>query len=616
MRRSHLQTVIVVLTVLLLVAVLPLGSPVAAVELPPTEGSQDYVSNIPGVISEDWKLKNFVSDLGQPDGVHFPRIAAGFSGPVIAFWRIDNHELVVARKQGDKWLDLKAQISCSWGDTHVDMALAVDQIDEDIHLAYVCIGTFYDDLRYSRYDNAKQEWMTESVDKAPLWGFIRGLSMVDSKSGQAYLSYVVGTELRHARRMGPGNWVVTTVATSSASIEGFLDTAVGEPKSLGDSLSVAYTYKKDGKNYVAQAVFDKSAWRSTTVAEGEVIQNSSRDCLAFRDRSDLFYAYKRTSGDWTYDKVIDRSSGQKIFGGWCHSPYFVFDRNDGVVLAALGTGTTVWGIKRIIADNRGGLKDSAVSVESTAVYLLLDDNRPGYETNWYYSSGMLGTFSFANKARIRPEGAKISKNNDPVPDGANAPFVEGDRVVAYPPSVKKISFNSECAKGFVEIVALQTRPHLPKKYQYLSNTEIAFMILLSNPKLQHLLEEVCKENSTDVAIAEEAKIEEATVEEPYLLLDMENGAIQMTPHHADFILDIRTPQATCRTTGGSTATIAHDTDSNSSFIHVTQGTAIVTPADTQVPPFTLKAGKAAEITPTGVKKQNIASPLYLPYIGG
>ena len=90
----------------------------------------------------------------------------------------------------------------------------------------------------------------------------------------------------------------------------------------------------------------------------------------------------------------------------------------------------------------------------------------------------------------------------------------------------------------------------------------------------------------------------------------------VSPLPPDFILDVRTPQATCRTTGGSTATVAHDPDSNSSFIHVTAGSAIVTPADTQYPPFTLKAGKASEITPSGIKKQNIAAPLYLPYIGG
>jgi hypothetical protein len=603
MRRSYPRIVLVAFITLLLAAGLPPGGPVAAQELAPPS-AVEYAAP---AATTDLKLEK----VGKWYIAYSQQLAVGKDGVPVVSYREQGNVVKIVRRTGGQWVDLKLPILCSyWDRVHVDSALAVDD-QGNVHFVHICVGKNLDDIRYARYDKAKQEWELEVIDSAGwLYGNIQGPSLTILYSWKPAVSYVVDTkEVRYAERNGPDEWAVEKMPVVGDSVH---STQVGHLD------SVAYQYSKDGTGYVAavQKRADKPGWLSTTVAEGSLLSRNNRSgCLGFRRSDAAFFAYRESGGiAYAYEFVLDKFTGSRVdVSDGCDGASFAFVRNDALVLARLFLATKTDAQERkyeigtavVLRETRRALVDYVRSGDRH--YVLLRDNADGW---LYFGSGDASVFTITRRLRIRPEGGGIYHNNERVADGTNAPVVASDKVVASPSVVKRISYNAECAQGFVEMVALQVRPHLPEDLQHLSDTRIAFMILLSNPKLADLLEEVCKEEAPQAVAANVA------AEDPYLLLDMESGAMQVSSRHADFILDVRTPQAVCRTAGGSAAAIAHDADSNRSFFHVTAGQAVVTPADTQYPPFTLKAGKAAEITPSGIKKQNIAPPCYLPYIGG
>lgn len=595
MQRFTSRLMVSILVALLLAAGLPPDNPLAA---------QEPAS----IASTGWTLEKVGTTHLSP----VAKLAVTEDGvPLAAYWAYDSalstRRLVVARREAGKWVDLEMETSCPRDYMSlVNFELGVDK-GQNVYLAYICIGRYYDDLRVARYDKATQEWRTEMVDDGGrLWfGSMHSLSMTVQYLFVPAVGYVLNTgEVRHAWREKQDQWNVSVVSTSAGS---FSNTAVGGPA------SIAYSYSQDGTVYAAQAVLTDGAWKSAKGGEGSVFPRSHNNCLAFQKEDKMYFAMK---GDdrYTSTLVADRSERPRLdVRHGCNNSRFVFMRNGGLTFAHMyippveKPGLFDSMVRRLIPDCTPKLADFMIDPEDYMIaHALLVDGSNAV----YYTSGTPPHFISLSKARVRPDGGPISINNATVPDGTNTPFVEGDKVVAYPAAVKKISYNAACVKGFVEIIALQVRPHLPEKYQQLSNTQIAFMILLSSTKLGSFLEAVCQEDAPQAARAPQPDV----TEDPYLLLDMESGAMSAVPMHADFILDVRTPLATCRTTGGSTAVIAHDPNSNTSFFHVTAGSAIVTPADTQHAPFTLQAGKAAEISPSGIEWMNIAPPLFLPYI--
>ena len=545
-----------------------------------------------------------VETIANADYLYSVRLAVGQDGvPVVVYYRVSPANLVVIRRQAGGWTDLQAPVSCDATRIKIaNLALAVDS-GQNVHLAYVCVGTVRDDVRYARYDHLKQEWTSETVDAAGVLGTIGALSLGTDVSWNPAVSYVIdGRTLRAAARAGPDDWRVSTVTSMDGVTIG--NTSIRSPGVL------AYDFIRDGKTQVANAYWTNAiGWQSTTVAEGYLIGKISDNSLSFRRGDELYFSHVTESKGWRTLYVTDRASNARMAEEYStHKfPVIALNYNDGLALASLSDVST-WTapdftLRRVLASHQ--VRDFTLSFDGRGHALLTQTGDSAGDL--YYASGPLPPFISTRNVSLGAKEGIIWLNNRIVPAGERTPFQDGDRV-SISQTTQGAKLNAECTQGAIAILAIQARASLPPEYQKLSDTQVVFLLLLANPKLMDFLNTECGETPKAVA----GRVDAA--EEPHLLFEIKDGAIEVAPQAAGFTLDVRTPHLTCRAADGSQVVVAYDEKEAASLAWVIAGSATVTPADTTKPPRVLEAGRAAYVTASGIEERTVVTPCFLPVI--